>query len=56
MEKVAELKAKGVEFLSDPIIGGKDSASSTAGWRWVYFLDPDGYMLELVDYDPTQCG
>jgi hypothetical protein len=20
-----------------------------AGWRWVYFADPDGYPLELVE-------
>ena len=20
-----------------------------AGWRWVYFEDPDGYPLELVE-------
>jgi hypothetical protein len=20
-----------------------------AGWRWVYFQDPDGYPLELVE-------
>jgi hypothetical protein len=21
-----------------------------AGWRWVYFADPDGYPLELVEH------
>lgn len=54
MEAKKELESRGVEFFSEPIIGGTQSAKSTAGWRWVYFRDPDGTMLELVDYDPTR--
>lgn len=50
VETMKKLKAQGVEFLSDPVVGGEDSAAATAGWRWVYFKDPDGFLLELVDY------
>ena len=42
----AELEAKGVEFLS-PIQFVDDGV--LAGWRWVYFRDPDGNTLELVE-------
>jgi catechol 2,3-dioxygenase-like lactoylglutathione lyase family enzyme len=42
----AELEAKGVEFLSD--VNVVDDGV-LAGWRWVYFLDPDGNTLELVE-------
>ena len=26
-----------------------DDEGVLAGWRWVYFEDPDGYPLELVE-------
>jgi catechol 2,3-dioxygenase-like lactoylglutathione lyase family enzyme len=42
----AELEAAGVEFYSD--INVVDEGV-LAGWRWVYFSDPDGYPLELVE-------
>jgi catechol 2,3-dioxygenase-like lactoylglutathione lyase family enzyme len=38
---VAELRAEGVEFLSDPI-------THEAGIRWVYAKDPDGITAELL--------
>ena len=41
-----ELEAKGIEFYS-PINVVDDGV--LAGWRWVYFQDPDGYPLELVE-------
>ena len=41
----AELEAKGVSFYSD--VNVVDDGV-LAGWRWVYFEDPDGYPLELV--------
>ena len=41
-----ELEAKGIEFFSD--INVVDEGV-LAGWRWVYFADPDGYPLELVE-------
>jgi catechol 2,3-dioxygenase-like lactoylglutathione lyase family enzyme len=44
--KKAELEAKGIEFYSD--VNSVDDGV-LAGWRWVYFEDPDGYPLELVE-------
>jgi len=43
--KKAELEAKGVTFLSDVNIVDEGVLN---GWRWVYFNDPDGIPLELV--------
>jgi catechol 2,3-dioxygenase-like lactoylglutathione lyase family enzyme len=42
----AELEAKCVQFYSD--INVVDDGP-LAGWRWVYFSDPDGLVLELVE-------
>jgi len=42
----AELETKGIEFYS-PVNVVDDGV--LAGWRWVYFEDPDGYPLELVE-------
>jgi catechol 2,3-dioxygenase-like lactoylglutathione lyase family enzyme len=42
----AELEARGVEFYSD--VNVVDDGP-LAGWRWVYFSDPDGLALELVE-------
>ncbi|MDX6378717.1 MAG: glyoxylase family protein [Gaiellaceae bacterium] len=42
----AELEAKGVEFYSDVNVVDE---GPLAGWRWVYFADPDGLSLELVE-------
>ena len=42
----AELEAKGIEFYSDVNLVDE---GVLAGWRWVYFQDPDGYPLELVE-------
>jgi catechol 2,3-dioxygenase-like lactoylglutathione lyase family enzyme len=42
----AELEAKGIEFFSDVNVVEE---GVLAGWRWVYFADPDGYPLELVE-------
>jgi catechol 2,3-dioxygenase-like lactoylglutathione lyase family enzyme len=44
--KKAELEAKGVTFYSDVNVVDE---GVLAGWRWVYFDDPDGYPLELVE-------
>jgi catechol 2,3-dioxygenase-like lactoylglutathione lyase family enzyme len=43
---VAELEAKGIEFLSAPNVVDE---GVLAGWRWVYFHDPDGITIELVE-------
>ena len=44
--KKTELESQGVEFYSD--VNAVDEGV-LAGWRWVYFDDPDGYPLELVE-------
>lgn len=44
--KKAELEAAGVEFLSDV---NQVDEGVLAGWRWVYFRDPFGIVLELVE-------
>jgi len=44
--KKAELEAEGIAFYSD--VNSVDEGV-LAGWRWVYFEDPDGYPLELVE-------
>jgi catechol 2,3-dioxygenase-like lactoylglutathione lyase family enzyme len=45
-ETKAELESKGITFFSD--VNVVDDGV-LAGWRWVYFADPDGYPLELVE-------
>jgi catechol 2,3-dioxygenase-like lactoylglutathione lyase family enzyme len=47
----AELEAAGVTFLSE--INAVDEGV-LAGWRWVYFTDPDGNALELVEVAYTR--
>jgi catechol 2,3-dioxygenase-like lactoylglutathione lyase family enzyme len=42
----AELESKGVTFYSDVNV---IDTGPLAGWRWVYFSDPDGMALELVE-------
>jgi catechol 2,3-dioxygenase-like lactoylglutathione lyase family enzyme len=42
----AELEAKGVRFFSDVNVVDE---GVLAGWRWVYFSDPAGNALELVE-------
>jgi catechol 2,3-dioxygenase-like lactoylglutathione lyase family enzyme len=44
--KKAELEGRGVTFFSE--VNFVDEGV-LAGWRWVYFADPDGYPLELVE-------
>ena len=43
-----ELEAQGVVFNSD--VNVVDSGP-LAGWRWCYFKDPDGLVLELIQWD-----
>jgi catechol 2,3-dioxygenase-like lactoylglutathione lyase family enzyme len=49
--KKAELEAKGIDFFSDVNILDE---GVLAGWRFVYFSDPDGYPLELVQVAYTR--
>ncbi len=44
--KKAELEAQGIAFFSEVNVVDE---GVLAGWRWVYFADPDGYPLELVE-------
>jgi catechol 2,3-dioxygenase-like lactoylglutathione lyase family enzyme len=48
---VKELEAKGVTFFT-PVNVVDDGL--LAGWRWVYFSDPDGIALELVEVAYTR--
>lgn len=43
--KKAELEEQGIVFYSPVNVVDE---GVLAGWRWVYFQDPDGYPLELV--------
>jgi catechol 2,3-dioxygenase-like lactoylglutathione lyase family enzyme len=49
--KKTELEAKGIEFYSDVNVVDE---GVLAGWRWVYFADPDGITLELVEVAYTR--
>jgi catechol 2,3-dioxygenase-like lactoylglutathione lyase family enzyme len=46
-----ELESKGIEFLSG--VNVVDDGV-LAGWRWVYFRDPFGIVLELVEIAYTR--
>ena len=46
-----ELQAKGVKFVSE--LNFIDEGP-LAGWKWVYFKDPDGVNLELIEYNPPK--
>lgn len=43
---VRELSVRGVEFFSDVNVVDE---GVLAGWRWIYFADPEGNALELVE-------
>jgi catechol 2,3-dioxygenase-like lactoylglutathione lyase family enzyme len=49
--KVAELEGKGVAFHTG--VNAIDEGV-LAGWRWVYFTDPDGITVELVEVAYTR--
>ena len=51
--KVAELEAKGVQFLA-PVRTVTEGPFK--GYRWAYFRDPDGIAMELVEYTPQGEG
>ena len=49
MEKTCqELKAQGVKFVSDPVTFDLEQEGKI---HCVFFYDPDGYVLELTEYD-----
>jgi catechol 2,3-dioxygenase-like lactoylglutathione lyase family enzyme len=49
-ETYQELKAKGVEFLSEPVA----MRAGPGGARFVCFYDPDGTILELIEFSPPK--
>ncbi len=49
--KVEELQAKGIRFMSAP---NEVHEGPLNGWTWVYFTDPDGITLELIEYKPPK--
>jgi len=50
-EDVQALKARGVEFLSEPVLLSPSDAPPV---RFVCFKDPDGTILELVETNPPR--
>jgi catechol 2,3-dioxygenase-like lactoylglutathione lyase family enzyme len=46
VETRQELIAKGVRFTSEV---NEITEGPQAGWKWVYFLDPDDITLELIE-------
>jgi len=51
--KMKELKKRGVEFLSPLTVVDEGPLE---GWKWVYFRDPDGILLEIVECGPPFCA
>ena len=49
-QKMRELEAEGICFLSKVNIVEE---GPLAGWKWIYFKDPDGITLEMVEYNPN---
>ena len=47
--KMKEFEEKGVKFLSPLNVVDEGPLE---GWKWIYFNDPDGITLELVQFDP----
>ncbi len=45
-----ELKSKGVKFISDPVPMRTGAGSA----RFVCFYDPDGTILELIEFPPAK--
>lgn len=46
VEKMKELEAKGITFLSELNVVDEGPLN---GWRWAYFKDPDNITLEIVE-------
>lgn len=45
--KIADMRAKGVVFVANDYETITDGPLS--GWKWIYFKDPDGTNLELIE-------
>ncbi len=46
-KKIAHMRAHGVQFVSQDYEVIKDGP--LAGWKWIYFKDPDGTNMELIE-------
>ncbi len=49
--KMKEFEERGVKFLSPLNVVDEGPLE---GWKWIYFKDPDGITLELVQFDPPE--
>jgi catechol 2,3-dioxygenase-like lactoylglutathione lyase family enzyme len=49
--KMKELEFRGVESMSSLNV---ETEGDFAGWKWVYFKDPDDIVLELIEYSPPK--
>ena len=50
-KQVKRMKEAGVRFVSEDYEVIKDGPLK--GMKWIYFKDPDGTNLELIEYDPA---
>jgi len=50
-EKYKDLQSQGIEFLTPPNVV---TEGPLEGLSWVYFKDPDGITLELINFNPPQ--
>lgn len=50
-KQVKRMKEAGVKFVSENYEVIKDGPLK--GMKWIYFKDPDGTNLELIEYDPA---
>ena len=46
-KKIAHMRAKGVQFVSQDYEIITDGPLK--GWKWIYFKDPDGTNMELIE-------
>ena len=44
----ARIQAKGLEYWADPMRSRSGEINHNDGGRGVYFLDPDGHVLEII--------
>jgi len=51
-----DLLRAGITFFSEPqeVTGNKDVAARIGRKKLVYFLDPDGTIVELAEYNPPE--
>lgn len=46
-DKIAHMKSRGVKFVAENY--EEISDGPLKGWKWIYFKDPDGTNLELIE-------